>query len=559
MKIAWRVLVLGLMIGPGFADSLQERVDHLHKTRQEPSESVVIGKLSGSEMEFAAAGVMKVNGDKPDQETLYEIGSITKVFTAILLAETVREGKANLKDPVAIHLPDSTVTKESPLFSTITLESLATHRSGLPRLPADLFTGADPANPYAHYDEKRLHAFLKSVTAETLEKPGVYSYSNLGFGLLGNALEHIWGKPYPDLVREGIFEPLGMMNSLVPTNYKKLSASVREKLATGHNGGKAVPHWELGSLLGAGAILSSARDLLLFAKGHWDEKTPQGLAQSLEEAARIRHDGIGLGWMISGEKISHGGGTGGFRTHLAINLAEKTAEVTLKNSAGESMEQEKIGEFSGVSGFWEGTLDVGATKLRLVFHIGDDGRIIQFSIDQGCGSMEAAKTSYENDKLTASFPGLSGYFEADRKGDQLVGTWSQSGDLPLTLTRSKIMPKSLQDGLAAKFPDDLTALQGYWSGYLGGKQGLFVFFTVESMGNGFLAHLNSPDQMPTAIPVSRFERKENKVLIKVDAVGGTFNGIFEEETKTLEGTWKQLADLPLKLEWSKERPKREPK
>lgn len=557
MKIATLLCFLLGASSFAFAQTLQDRADNIHKNRQQPSESIVLGTLKGSDTKFGTSGAMYKDGPAPDQHTLYEIGSITKVFTAILLAETVREGKAKLDDPVGKYLPDSATGKDSPLLTTVTLESLATHTSGLPRIPHNLFEGGDPENPYAHYDDTKLHAYLKKFTDSNLDKPGEHSYSNLGFGLLGHVLERIWDMPYPELADRKIFEPLGMEHTMVPTDYQSLPEEIQKKLATGHNGGKAVPHWELASFLGAGAIISSAHDLLLFARAHWDEDTPKGLAKSLKEVTIPRIEGTGLGWGLSNEDISHGGGTGGFRTHLKINVTKQTAEVDLRNSAGESREIEKVGDFSDISGFWKGTLDAGSIKLRLVRYISADGRIISFSIDQGCGFTEATKTTFKDGKLTASFPTIGGYYEGNLKGDQFIGTWSQSGELPLTFTRAEGIPKSIVNGLAKKFPDDLTPLTGYWSGYLGGKQGLFVYFKVEKFHDNQLAQLFSPDQTPAPISVSRFTFKDGKVNINVAMVGGSFKGKLNSETKTISGTWTQGQGQPLELKWSESIPERE--
>ena len=551
-------LLLWIMTGTAYSETLQEKADRIHKTRQQDSESVVLGALSGSEMSFATAGAVAEGGRRPDEHTLYEIGSITKVFTAILLAEAVREGKAKLDAPVANYLPKSAVGKDSPLESAITLESLATHTSGLPRIPKDLFSGADGGNPYAHYNEKRLFAYLKSFRAQDLESPGKFSYSNLGFGLLGTVLERIFETTYPELVKEKIFIPLGMNDSVVPERFDSLPEEIRNRLATGHHGGKPVPHWELASLKGAGAIVSSAHDLLLFARAHWAEDTPPGLLASLREAAKPRQENMGLGWMLTDDSISHGGGTGGFRTHLAINLQAKTAEVDLRNSAGDTMEVKREGDFTGISGFWEGTLNAGAVKLRLVRYIGIDGRILSFSIDQGCGFTEATATSYVDGTLTASFPTIGGFYEGRLEDGMMKGTWTQSGELPLDMTRSDTMPESLKAGLAKKFPDDLTPLLGHWSGYLGGNQGLFVYIRFERFADQqFLSQMFSPDQVEAPISISKVSFQEKKLAIDVIMVGGKFRGEFDPENRTISGTWTQGRDIPLTLTWSNEVPARE--
>lgn len=149
-----------------------------------------------------------------DSDTLFEIGSITKVFTGILLADAVNQGKASLDDLVSKHLPDGLLAEDSPLRS-VTLLDLATHTSDLPRMPGNLGEGSDPKDPYAHYTVEKLRAYLRDFKVTDFEKRGELSYSNFGMGVLGHVLERIAGKPYEQLVRETIFTPLGMSSSFI--------------------------------------------------------------------------------------------------------------------------------------------------------------------------------------------------------------------------------------------------------------------------------------------------------------------------------------------------------
>src|SRR5262245_23418366 len=170
------------------------------------SPGIVVGLLSpdGSET-YHAAGVMTVG--KPDPvtpDTIFEIGSITKTFTGTLLAEMAARGEVKLSDPVRKYLPENvTVPKEGD--REITLEDLATQRSGLPRLP-DNMEPADPSNPYADYTPERLYTFLGH--AKLTQPIGTYLYSNLGVGLLGHALTRAAKMDYDALVKARIAEPL---------------------------------------------------------------------------------------------------------------------------------------------------------------------------------------------------------------------------------------------------------------------------------------------------------------------------------------------------------------
>ncbi len=544
----------------GHSSELQERADKTHKNEQQPSECVALGQSIGGKRDYAFAGAVRKDGPAPDKDTLFEIGSITKVFTGILLAETVRAGKAKFDDPVGKHLPKEAVGEDSPLLDVVTLESLSIHESGLPRLPSDLFTGADQNNPYAHYDAERLYKYLSEFDKDDLEKPGENSYSNLGVGLLGHTLGLIWEKPYPDLLKEKIFNPLGMKNSYVQKTADHIPAEARKRFATGHNGGEAVSYWEIDALAPAGAIVSSAEDMLIFGEAVLElSDVPEELRASIRESLKTRSAKQALGWFRNKDEASHGGGTGGFRTLLKVNLADKSVAIDLKNSAGEKQEMKSEGDFSALEGFWQGTLDVGARKLRLVRYISANGEVTSFSIDQGCPWTHATKTEHRPDGTVAfSFPSIGGRYEGKVNGDNMTGTWSQGSELPLNMKRSAGMPDILKKGIGKRFTGDLKPLAGYWSGYLGGREGLFVYVRVKNLGGAVIADLFSPDQHPAPIMVTKASVTDKEVFVGVESITGGFKGTWNPEKKTINGKWTQFTNAQdLELKWSAEVPERE--
>jgi serine-type D-Ala-D-Ala carboxypeptidase/endopeptidase len=539
-----------------WAESLQEKAEQIHRSSQQPGEGVVIGISSPAGRSYGWVGALALGGPVPDQDTLFEIGSITKVFTALLLAETVREGKARFKDPVGKFLPPEAIGPQSPLLDVITLESLATHASGLPRLPGNLQEDADPANPYAHYDTARLYTYLKTLQKSDLKTLGQNSYSNLGVGLLGHVLERIWNQPLPQLMSERVFVPLGMKATFLPTNRENLPAEIKSKLATGHVGGIAVPFWDLGVLAGAGAALSSVRDLLTFGEAHWDGAAPEGLRASMVEAVRLRSGPQALGWMREEALVSHSGGTGGFRSHIEVNLDEKTVRVELFNSAGQGFEEESQGDFSAITGFWSGVLETPAIKLRLVHYIDASGRAVAFSLDQGCGWSHASKTRFADGSLELSFPAVGGQYSGKFENSQFTGTWHQSGDLPLNFIREKGIPESLQTQMAKKITGNLSSLRGYWSGKLGGEKGLFVYLKVNDAGGIWLCDLHSPDQTPSPFGVSTMQVNDGGIIANWAVIDGTYRANFDLEKKFISGTWSQSGvDQPLDFKWSATRPR----
>ena len=198
----------------------------------------------------------RFNGD-----TIFEIGSATKVFTSLLLADMVQRGEVALNDPVAKFLPAGVSVPERN-GRQITLVDLATHTSGLPRLPANL-NPKDPNNPYADYTPEQLYQFLSSYQLPR-DIGAQYEYSNLGGGLLGFALARRAGMSYEALVKSRICDPLGMKDTGIT-----LTPEMKARFAVGHDQGLArVENWDLPTLAGAGALRSTANDLLAFVSAN---------------------------------------------------------------------------------------------------------------------------------------------------------------------------------------------------------------------------------------------------------------------------------------------------
>ncbi|NJD11365.1 MAG: beta-lactamase family protein [Gemmatimonadetes bacterium] len=270
-----------------------------------------------------------------DRTSVFEIGSITKVFTSVLLADMVRRGEVALDDPVAKYLPAG-VTVPSRNGKLITLELLATQHSGLSRLPTNLRVSS-MLNPYAEYSVPQLYEFLSSY--QLPRDPGAqFEYSNVGLGLLGHVLALRAGRSYEELLRERILQPLGMLHTAIT-----LTPELRQRLVAGHNAmGDTVPPWDLPTLAGAGALRSDAHDMLAFASAALRGTGPA--AEAIRFAMQPRAEAgnanttIGLAWIRSGTQrdtiVWHNGGTGGFRTFLGLVPARGIAVVLLTNSGG---------------------------------------------------------------------------------------------------------------------------------------------------------------------------------------------------------------------------------
>ena len=316
-------------------DALTQTIEEKIKQRVEFQETpgIVVGILENGKVTYHAYGVANLDTAEPvTPQTIFEIGSITKTFTAEMAALLSLRGKLNFSDKAQNYLPETMVLPEKN-GKAITIEHLAMAHSGLPRMPMN-FSPEDPANPYVDYEEDQLTGFISNC--ELAREPGSqYEYSNLGMGLLGFILTRIENKPYSTLVNELILQPLKMNSSWVSDQRQEKFA------ATGYSGTQPVKAWtwdDKSVLTGAGGMVSSAEDMMKYLLANLEaatKKTP--LDQAFSMTHQPRGDAgtmkIGYGWHIRDEDIVwHNGGTGGFRSFAGFSKAKNKAVVVLTNS-----------------------------------------------------------------------------------------------------------------------------------------------------------------------------------------------------------------------------------
>ncbi|RYZ10774.1 MAG: class A beta-lactamase-related serine hydrolase [Alphaproteobacteria bacterium] len=267
--------------------------------------------------------------------SVFEIGSISKVFTATALADMAQKGEVKLDDPVQLYAPAG-LTMPTRNGKQITLGSLAEQNSGLPRLPGNL-KPADMSNPYVDYHAEQLNAFLSGYTL-TRDPGETYEYSNLGVGLLGYVLAAKAGVTYEELIAQRIVKPLGMTMT-----GQKLSPQMQAALAKGHNAaGAVVPLWDQDVTAGAGALRSSMTDMLKFLDANLGApKTDLERAMRFAQtpSATARGPKIGLNWHTevspSGTEIVwHNGGTGGYGSYIGLDQKRGVGVVLLANTSG---------------------------------------------------------------------------------------------------------------------------------------------------------------------------------------------------------------------------------
>ena len=310
---------------------LQRRID-----QEKQSVGIIVGLITPQGRKIISHGRMAQSDPrKPDEDTVFEIGSISKVVTALLLADLVERGELKLNDPISKFLPKS-VKVPSRSGKEITLIDLATHTSGLPRLPDNL-KPQDIENPYADYTVKQLYDFLSRYRL-TKDIGTEYEYSNLGAGLLGHILSLKAGMGYETLVTTRIAQPLQMNSTKI-----QLSAEMKSRFAIGHNEiGQPVKSWDLPTLAGAGGLRSTTHDLLNFLAASLG-LTKSNLSPTMQRTQTVqRQTGtpdleIGLGWHIlkkhGTEIIWHNGGTGGYHSFIGFDKKKQLGVVVLSNSS----------------------------------------------------------------------------------------------------------------------------------------------------------------------------------------------------------------------------------
>jgi len=315
---------------------IDKKVDSIARTYIQKANTVglSIGIISNNKIfTYGYGEAVKDKGKIPDADTFFEIGSVTKTFTATLLAWYADMGLVKLTDQVTRYLPDSVAA--NPELQGITLLQLSNNTSGLSRLPDNLVNHAREAlNPYRDYNIELLFAYLKRCKLEN--KPGQkYAYSNLGVGLLGAILESKTGKTFEQMVIEVICKPLGMLSTA-----QHLNPLLSPRFAAVYNqDGVQTPAWDFDVLAPSGALRSTVNDMLLFVKANMEASAADPLLKAIQKTHQLTFDKdikIGMAWyIITVNGINyyyHNGMTSGSNSFVAFNPEKHTAVIILSNS-----------------------------------------------------------------------------------------------------------------------------------------------------------------------------------------------------------------------------------
>ncbi|MGB7324400.1 MAG: serine hydrolase [Rubripirellula sp.] len=323
------------------SQDLAKQIESLAKPYVE-SDTVMglsIGVVKNGQATQVHLGKTSDSGSQPDANTVYEIGSASKVFTGILLGDAVARGDVQL-DQAAQELLPPGVTMPKGKQREIKLVDLSTHMSGLPRL-TDNMPSLTSKDPYADYTSKLAYEFLNSH--KLIREPGSkQEYSNFAASLLGHLLCQKAGKSYDELLAERITTPLEMNDTRV-----ELNASMKSRLATPHDSsGDVDSNWGFADMPGAGGIRSTTTDMLKFAQACL--KSPDNpTGKAIEMAWKEHYAGgrgeakLGLGWHFAGDGSTrwHNGQTGGYHSMVMVNRQLGSAVVVLTNTSTMEVDQ----------------------------------------------------------------------------------------------------------------------------------------------------------------------------------------------------------------------------
>ena len=326
--------VLMLAIAPA------SRADPKEELSAQLEQMVAGNALPAAVMAFVDRGDVQyrfVGAAGLDERSLFEIGSVTKVFTALLTQRLVERGVLQWSDTLRDRLGEDFAFASNDVAS-ISLQALAAHVSGLPRLPPN-FAPRDGDNPYVDYSADALRAFLGSFEPDTLNS--AYAYSNLGFGLLGYLAAASVDLEYPDALRQYVIAPLALNQT-----YPGIADAPATRLAAGHSAAEPVAHWKFDALAGAGSMVSSAADMAAFVQLNLNPgehpMAPALLAIRRPRVAAAATGGeVAFAWHVNPASAArepiywHSGGTGGFRSVIAFRPDAGKGIVLLANGDAE--------------------------------------------------------------------------------------------------------------------------------------------------------------------------------------------------------------------------------
>lgn len=305
------------------------------------SAGLFVGIIQGDTIYTMGYGVAdKATGAKPDSNTIFEIGSVSKVFTSLMAEKLAEQGVISWHDNIAQYMPANVKLYRN---DTTTLQNLSTHTSGFPRLPERWFPilERDSCDPYSPLTMADLERYLDSCSDKKRPSKDGYDYSNLGAGLLGHILEWKTGKTYEQLLQELVCQPLNM-------GHTSLLITDSTRVATGYNeAGARTCYWRFPVLYGCGAIKSTGADMLRFLAAQLNAPAGSSFARTHKTVITMPGGSVGHGWhidafssMVTGLPaiVWHNGATGGFHSYVAFMPGTRRGIVLLANQADDGLD-----------------------------------------------------------------------------------------------------------------------------------------------------------------------------------------------------------------------------
>jgi len=498
----------------------------------------------------AAYGHAEHDAVAPPQP-LYEIGSISKVFTGLLLAQAVERGDLALDDNLGQLLKGEVALH--PDVAAITLRQLVTHSSCLPRMPAN-FKDLSLRNPYGEYSRADLWvALAETRLPHAAPCPG--EYSNLGFAVVGELLSRRYGKPWEQLVSENITGPLGMHDTQQHLGNKSA------RLAAAYRGSEAAVHWDFQAFAGAGSLTSSAADMLTFSRAILaGGNSPLGAAvpRMLQPLGTIDGSEIGYGIMMRGEGArriyTHGGATGGYRADWIVMPDVQQAMVVMASN-GEAPVELAGGDLL-LQRFKIATGKLTADKLPLVSlpdYAGEyrvDARIHFVFVAQG-QALEGRITGQPFNPLTPAepdvftFPEVGAEFTFTRENGKVTGVTLHQRGMELKGRRT--------DAQAPVLAHDPALTQEAIGGDYVVDNPLSppMRFEVMARSGQLLIHLNEQPLLPVFPVAGKADRYASDVVaaefqFERDSSGRPSALVLHQNGKELRAL--RRADAPLKMD-----------
>lgn len=343
MKTSLKFLAVLLLTSTfTFAQNISQRIDSLIKDnyQKNPDISVSVGYIKNNEAFFTAYGKLsKESQIDVDKNSLFELASITKILTSNLIAQAAIENKIKLDDYIDNYLPEQYVLDKN-LKNKIKIADLASHQSGLPDIDFGKLIEMNPQQPVSSVTEKTLTDIINTCTE--LKDYGKYRYSTIGYTLLGQILEKVYGKRYDEIIREKILVPLKMTQTLT----KDFNVKNRTMGYNPNGGAQELFEWNVTAP--AGLVKSNATDMITYLKAVLNKETKVGMASIITEKIIYKDEkremGLGLNIVTDDKNTIYmkSGDSMGQCSILCYNRVQNWGIILLLNQRNPKMRQDLL-------------------------------------------------------------------------------------------------------------------------------------------------------------------------------------------------------------------------